>query len=106
MMGLQSSITCSWDYKDMKCLMCGEKEETVAHICESKEVEKKINTRLVETLKEWKGHTKRENLECKVENSLKSKLVIILCEYIANFKRIVRKAKEEVERARNRSNEI
>ena len=61
-----------------------------------------MDTRLVETLKEWIGDTKREDLECKVENSLKDKLVTILCEYIANFERMIRKAKEEVEGTRNR----
>ena len=56
---------------------------------------------LVESLEEWKGNTEGEGLKCKMENSLKGKPVIILCEYIANIERMVRKIKEEVKRTRN-----
>ena len=83
--------------------MCEEKEETVAHFCECEEVEKKMDTKLVETVKRWNGDTKGEDSLCKVESRLKGKPVIILCKSIANFERMVKKAKE-VERARNRSN--
>ena len=43
----------------------------------------------------------RGRFGCKVENSSKEKPVITLYEYIANFERMVRKAKEEVGKARN-----
>ena len=37
----------------------------------------------------------------KVKNSLKGIRVKILCRYIANFEKLVRKAKEEIDKIRN-----
>ena len=54
-----------------------------------------MDNKLVETLNEWKRDTEGEDLECKVKNSLKGNPVVILCEYIVNFERMVRKAKEK-----------
>ena len=79
--------------------------KNIARICECEEVEKKNGHQACfspyYTLKEQKGDTTGEDSKCKVENSLKGKPVIILCEYIANFEIMVRKAKK-IEMARNR----
>ena len=52
-----------------------------------------MGNKIAEILKECKGDAKEEDSECKVETTLKGKPVIILCQYIANFRRMIKKAK-------------
>ena len=44
-------------YKEIKCSMCGEKEGTVAHICECEEVENKLTKSSYRLLKNGKAIT-------------------------------------------------
>ena len=63
---------------------------TLAHICECKEADERIERKLTDELKQWK---KGSELERKVNIKLTGKPVRDLCEYVAEFEKSAKKEK-------------
>ena len=80
-------------FRETKCTFCKKEKETLAHVCECKEAEERIERKLTDGLKQWKKESEVIELERKVNTRLTGKSVQASCEYEAEFKKLARKEK-------------
>ena len=75
-----------------KCRLRKVDDETLLHICSYSEVHRVLKEKVVDGLKEWVANDSGDDLERKINRELSTrKPVIALCEYVAEFKRVVLK---------------
>ena len=79
-------------FKDGKCRLCKVDDETLVHICRCSEVQRAVQEKVVDGLKEWVANDSGDDLERKIDRELSmGKPVIALCEYVAEFERVALK---------------
>ena len=91
------SIGREWNkgFKDSKCRLCKVNDETLVHICSCSEVQRAVQEKVVDRLKEWLATDSEDDLERKINRELSmGKPVIALCEYVAEFERVALKESE------------
>ena len=84
-------------FKDSKCRLCKVDDETLAlvHICSCSEVQRVVQEKVVDALKEWVANDSEDDLERIINRELSmGKPVIALCEYVTEFERVALKESE------------
>ena len=82
-------------FKDSKCRLCKVNDETQVHICSCSEVQRAVQEKVVDGLREWVANDSRVDLERKINRELSmGKPVIALCEYVAGFEIVALKESE------------
>ena len=79
-------------FKGSKCRLCKVDDETLVHICSCSEVQRAVQEKVVDGLKEWVASDSGDDLKRKINRELSmGKPVIALCQYVAEFERVALK---------------